>query len=695
MSYSRSGRRNFRNQNFSGQDLRGKKFFKGADLKGANFSQSNLHRVDFSGAEIQGATFHGANLREAIFSDTSVDLNESLPEVNFSNADIRGTDFTDATLVNADFTEARTGLSRSWRTTLSFMFILLCLLSSFPTAVISTLSLYFFRGSRKNISLLASLLIGIWAVLLTVSIRTVLIINLGEQSVGIHVGIGISMILLFLFGSFIATVSTESEDDFGGLAVATIASVLVLTLTIFRPASLSIIDEYASGLLGNVLNIRTKGELGVGIFGAVLGAIFGCWFSRSAISPEKRFSWLWTIYVRLAVYGGTLFNRADLTNAIFTGANLRGSNFKDAKITKTRWQGARSLDYARVGGSYLKHPNVRNIILGRTTRNKNFDGLELEGINLESLDLSDASFVSSNLSKANLKGANLRHADLQQAKLDGADLTGAQMTGACVLDWTIDKTTSLKDVDCEYVFLEKYADRMAGRRRFPPQPKNFRAGDFEKFFRKDKGQFQVLARNDDNKQALLNTIKQLTQDRKYTILGFEMIGDDALIKFDIPTSTDAGVAQDDFQSTYQIEIEQVDQKDPLEDMALKEVIFEAVRMGAEMAGDRVVNIHGANSAYNEHIAGNYAQRDYIANMSQDLTLAAPQIQKLLEQSSQTGEQEQSSQEIVARRIAEEAERNPSMKKKLVEWGQSLAGSTASEVVKGVVKVACQSVGIPL
>ena len=392
--------------------------------------------------------------------------------------------------------------------------------------------------------------------------------------------------------------------------------------------------------------------------------------------------------------GGTLFDHADLTEACLAAANLQGANFKNANVTRTLWQRANSLECARVGSSYLKYPRIRQLILGKTVRNKNFDGLELTGINLESANLSNTSFVSANLNKAGLQKANLEHSNLQQAKLDGADLTGSKLTGACILNWTIGKTTLLRDVDCNYVFLENHPDQMAGRRRFPPLPKNFETGDFEKIYSRDKGQFQVLARSEDNKQALLNTIKQVTKGREYTFLGFEMIGhDDALIKFNVPKSTDAGVAQEDFLFTLQENIEKENQADPLEKISLQEVISKAIKMGAEVAGNRVINI-GDHGAYNEYVAGNYAQRDYI-DLSQNLSQAAAQIQDLLGQLRENGEQENEAQNIVAQNIAMEAKSNPTMKSKLLSWSQSLASSTVSDVVKGVVKLACQSAGIPL
>jgi HEAT repeats len=115
----------------------------------------------------------------------------------------------------------------------------------------------------------------------------------------------------------------------------------------------------------------------------------------------------------------------------------------------------------------------------------------------------------------------------------------------------------------------------------------------------------------------------------------------------------------------------------------------------KMSGDRVINMGGGN--YYESIiteGGNYIQGDYI-NLSQDLTQAASQIQDLLEQLQKQGIAVDVAQEQVANGMANQAQNNPKMKDKLVKWGQSLGDATVSDVVKGVVKLAIRSAGIPL
>jgi hypothetical protein len=114
-----------------------------------------------------------------------------------------------------------------------------------------------------------------------------------------------------------------------------------------------------------------------------------------------------------------------------------------------------------------------------------------------------------------------------------------------------------------------------------------------------------------------------------------------------------------------------------------------------MSGNRTINTNGGN--YYESIntkGGNYVQGNYI-NMSQNLTQAASQIQELIEQLQNSGVAVDVAQEEVARDVATQAQNNPTVRDKLIKWGQSLGDATISDVVKGVVKLGIRSIGIPL
>jgi len=113
----------------------------------------------------------------------------------------------------------------------------------------------------------------------------------------------------------------------------------------------------------------------------------------------------------------------------------------------------------------------------------------------------------------------------------------------------------------------------------------------------------------------------------------------------------------------------------------------------QMSDNRSINTGGGN--YYESIntsSGNYIQGDYI-NMSQDLSEAAVQIQDLVKQLQKTGANV--TEEQIGEDIATQAKSDPAMREKLAKWAQSLGSASVNEVVKGIVKLAIRSAGIPL
>jgi hypothetical protein len=123
-------------------------------------------------------------------------------------------------------------------------------------------------------------------------------------------------------------------------------------------------------------------------------------------------------------------------------------------------------------------------------------------------------------------------------------------------------------------------------------------------------------------------------------------------------------------------------------------LMEVIRLmaGIPMGGDRHINTGGGN--YIESNTGNYVEGNYI-NMSQDLPDAAREIQDLIDQLQRQGTTVTVAQDQVASDIATQAQNNPKIKEKLLKWGQSLGDATVSDVVKGAVKLAIRSAGIPL
>ncbi|HAX88663.1 MAG TPA: hypothetical protein DCY91_20965 [Cyanobacteria bacterium UBA11370] len=115
-------------------------------------------------------------------------------------------------------------------------------------------------------------------------------------------------------------------------------------------------------------------------------------------------------------------------------------------------------------------------------------------------------------------------------------------------------------------------------------------------------------------------------------------------------------------------------------------------VGKSMSDNRSIDTGGGN--YIESNSGTYIQGDYIS-MNSDLVQAASQIQDLIEQLQKRGLTTDVAQEGIAKDIATQSQNNPTIKEKLLKWGQSLGDATVSDVVKGTVKLAIRSAGLPL
>ena len=89
----------------------------------------------------------------------------------------------------------------------------------------------------------------------------------------------------------------------------------------------------------------------------------------------------------------------------------------------------------------------------------------------------------------------------------------------------------------------------------------------------------------------------------------------------------------------------------------------------------------------------------ISSESANLSEVATEIEKLLQQLKTEGITVEEAQQQVAKDLAKQAENNPTVMVKLVQWGKSLADTTSkttvNEAVKGVVKLSLQMIGIPL
>lgn len=125
--------------------------------------------------------------------------------------------------------------------------------------------------------------------------------------------------------------------------------------------------------------------------------------------------------------------RADLRfsnfeDCSFEGADLHGANLTTSSFRRSRMHGARMMD-CRTADFQESAPGYTNFE-GADLTNALFTDADLSGVKMAGADLTGAHLNRANLSGASLTGATLLGADFMHSTLSHADLSDAKMEGA-------------------------------------------------------------------------------------------------------------------------------------------------------------------------------------------------------------------------------------------------------------------------
>ncbi|MBW4488576.1 MAG: pentapeptide repeat-containing protein [Trichocoleus desertorum ATA4-8-CV12] len=430
----------------------------------------------------------------------------------------------------------------------------------------------------------------------------------------------------------------------------------------------------------------------------------------------------------------------DLGGVSFSGINLDGFDFHNTILWNSNFSGS-SLREAILTRAFLQRAYLFGVDLTRADLRGAFLSEAILGpANLYEADLSGADLLQANLSDACLYGARLHTANLTKADLTKANFTKADLsesilllaravytnferailTGVCIQDWSINESTNLSSVLCDYVYRRLgVADQLEERY---PSSENFAPGEFTKRFQVAQNVIELAFRdgvpwkafayafNESNIQVLDEYGGELFL-QEYKVLGDGLV----TLKVGYPPNAD-GVEIRTFleQRTYELELKvatlegEVKAKDFAFEKLVRVLEAPKVQVGHIttlnfqigetnlMSGDR--NIYTGGGSYYESIntgGGDYIQGDYV-NMSQDLTQVEAQIQDLVEQRQKSGVTVDVAKQQVADDLATQAKSNPTIREKLTKWVQEAAGkAVVAEVVKEVLKGAAASVGIHL
>ncbi|MFL9449598.1 pentapeptide repeat-containing protein [Tolypothrix bouteillei VB521301_2] len=531
---------------------------------------------DFHQQKLRGESFKGKNLSWA----------------NFSNADIRGANFSGATLIGADFRGAKAGLQGRTKVILVILLFLLSAVSGF----ISTLTIFWiawqltYEKSRLFTSIAFFLIVLVVFLIANTSKGLLSAIGILPISVAVitpvagvvmkagsghptAAGAGAGMAAVAVVGAvFVAMAAT-------GTRVIATTRVAFVTVTIAMiGAAIATIAGRAAGTPDPLSPIASreleKVEVGVimAVFVAIALTLLSIYIAMSVLANNKKYAFVQGFATAFAAIGGTSFRNADLTEADFTRAELKSTNFQGANITRARWFKACELEWAKVDGTILSNSAVRKLLVSGKGNYESFEELNFQGANLAEAELVNANFTKANLSYATLAGAtlintnltqsDLSHATFVKANLQSANLSKtlalgtvfceAKLTAACIESWTIDDTTLLEEIFCDYVYLKENQ-----KERYPSSGK-FAPGDFEKLFQEVINTLDLIFHNGIHKEAFIYSWQKLyieDEGIKLDIQGIERKGDNiVVVKVNVPPTADKNKIHAAFLQNYEMAI---------------------------------------------------------------------------------------------------------------------------------------------
>ncbi|MCX5963724.1 MAG: pentapeptide repeat-containing protein [Cyanobacteria bacterium] len=436
---------------------------------------------DFNHQSLCGRSFNGQDLAGA----------------NFSCANIQGADFTNANLANANFSNVKAGKQLHWTISTVCGLLLIAVLAGFISAFAGAFvgSLMAVGGNPEFFwsSIIAVIVLIIF---IAVTIRQGLGIALGALAVTLAAGVAVFAALIQQ-PDFIAVAIIQSLGIASAIAGAIVGAIALATAwTIARQlVPLTIIFTIVGaipgalegvGALSNSPDSLPKNAIPVALLitGIIVVILMGLslYISWRVVAGDTRFVLIPTLVATLSSLGGTRFRGANLTDANFTQARLKSVDLRTATLTRTCWFQAHKLGQARIKGTYLENPSVRQLVVTKQGQNSSFDHLDLRSLDLKDANLQDSSFIRADLSDTNLQNANLAGAKLVKAHLYQADLTAACLTGAYIQDWGISTDTTLEAVQCDYIYMHLPTKEDPDPCRKPDNRREvFKEGDFSDF----------------------------------------------------------------------------------------------------------------------------------------------------------------------------------------------------------------------
>ncbi len=477
-------------EEYANQDLKSRSF-KGRNLSGADFSNADIRSCDFSGAMLEGANFKGAigglrQKQELILIGVAVFL-----------ASVAG--FVAALTTGIFFIAFFKSFGYA---TITIGFVL---------AAIFTIS-----TSKYGYVALAS------AVAITIAIAGAGVGNLAGAGTGALI---VALILVF-----------------GGIGAATGAGIYATI------GNASVLIAGCGSLAGAILVAINRDNFIAGIIamvGALSVEILAGFVAHSALNGNEKLVFIRTRAIAFSAWGGTSFYKADLNRADLSYSRLEKTDLRYASIFQTDFQGVIGSEYARLEGTILGNPFVRELCVTRNGRGKDYTDTKLDG--------------------AYLKEARLERSTLVRTQILGADFTDASLTGACIQGLNFNGETLFDNVDCQRIFLKCDAKGSF----YEPKPDNgsFEAGQFSKWIQEVKDTVDLIFDKGLNWKAFAFSLAQSAIDNKEGNLSLRSIenkGDGVVVaKVQVPEGVNKANIHQSLTENYQEAVQKLETNDKL------------------------------------------------------------------------------------------------------------------------------------
>jgi Pentapeptide repeats (8 copies) len=277
---------------------------------------------DFRNKDLRGNSFAG----------------QDLSGINLSGADIRGADFTQTILLDSNFTGVRAGILPAQKFIILIVSITASLLLGGLAGWVDALVELEFHNS-DGFGGIAPSISAKWVVL-------VILLGFGfvAQRYGMTAGFSLFIVALVVAGAgaFMTTafVSIAAAVVIAITVVAFIAAVTAVIVILSVTTALAISISAGALVLATFapvfawVAVPSAGESAVAL--AIVVTVLSAFIGWQAYLGNERHTRLRRIADSLVTRQGTNFQGANLTNADFSQAKLKGSNFNDAIFNRTR-----------------------------------------------------------------------------------------------------------------------------------------------------------------------------------------------------------------------------------------------------------------------------------------------------------------------------------------------------------------------